>query len=55
MMIPIYIELPDGGIFRVGSVPLTGNTISENQIALRGLKARPKRAMINYYHDVLCN
>lgn len=21
---------------------------------LRGLKTKPKRAMINYYHDVLC-
>lgn len=55
MTIPIYLELSDGGIARVGSVPLTGNTTFESQIALRGLKARPKRAMINYYHDVLCN
>ena len=55
MPIPIYLELSDGGIARVGSVPLTGNTTFENQIALRGLKTRPKRAMINYYHDVLCN
>jgi hypothetical protein len=55
MTIPIYIELPDGGIFRVGSVPLTGNTTFENQTVLRDLKTRPKRAMINYYHDVLCN
>lgn len=55
MTIPIYLELSDGGIARVGSVPLTGNTTFENQIALRGLKIKPKRAMINYYHDVLCN
>jgi len=55
MTIPIYLELSDGGIARVGSVPLTGNTTFENQIVLRGLKTRPKRAMINYYHDVLCN
>lgn len=55
MAIPIYIELADGGIFRVGSVPLTGNTSFENQVTLNGLKIKPKRAMINYYHDVLCN
>jgi len=54
MTIPIYIELADGGIARIGSVPLTGNTTFENNVVLRGLKARPKRAMINYYHDVLC-
>jgi hypothetical protein len=55
MTIPIYLELADGGIARVGSIPLTGTTTFENQITLRGLKTRPKRAMINYYHDVLCN
>jgi hypothetical protein len=55
MLIPVYLELAEGGIFRVGSVPLTGNTTFENQIVLRGLKTKPKRAMINYYHDMLCN
>ena len=54
MLIPLYIELAEGGIFRIGSVPLTGNTTFENQVVLHGLKAKPKRAMINYYHDVLC-
>jgi peptidase M1-like protein len=54
MSVPVYIELPDGGAYRVGAVPLTGNTTVENQIVLRGLKSKPKRAMINYYHDVLC-
>jgi hypothetical protein len=54
MSIPVYIELPDGGAFRVGSVPLTGNTTFENQVTLHGMKGKPKRAMINYYHDVLC-
>jgi len=54
MTIPIYIELADGGIFRVGNVTLTGNTSFENKTVLRGLKTKPKRAMINYYHDVLC-
>jgi len=54
MTIPVYIELPGGGAYRVGSVPLTGNTTFENQVTLHGLKSKPKRAMINYFHDVLC-
>jgi aminopeptidase N len=54
MPIPIYIELADGGIARVGSVPLNGNTSFEKNIVLRGLKTKPKRAMVNYFHDVLC-
>jgi hypothetical protein len=54
MIVPVYIEFPDGGAFRVGVVSLTGNDTFENQITLRGLRTRPKRAMINYFHDVLC-
>jgi len=54
MPIPIYVELAGGGIARIGAIPMTGNTTFENQVTLRGLTAKPKRAMINYYHDVLC-
>ncbi|MGH9713220.1 MAG: hypothetical protein ACRD5M_07970 [Candidatus Acidiferrales bacterium] len=52
MIIPVYIKRPDGNALRVASVPLTGNTRFESQITLTGPK--PKRAMINYFHDVLC-
>jgi aminopeptidase N len=54
MLVPIYIELPDGHPFRVGAAPLIGNASFERDIALRGLSQKPKRAMINYFHDVLC-
>ena len=54
MTIPIYIELANGQVARVGSVPLVGNTRFENQVVLRGMSQKPKRAMINYFHDVLC-
>ena len=54
MPIPIYIELANGQVARVGSAPLVGNTRFENQIVLRGISQKPKRAMINYFHDVLC-
>jgi hypothetical protein len=54
MLVPIYIELPDGHPFRVGDAPLIGNSSFERDITLRGLNQKPKRAMINYFHDVLC-
>jgi hypothetical protein len=54
MIIPVYIELPDGGVLRVDVVPVTGNNTVEKQIMLSGVKTRPKRAIINYFHDVLC-
>jgi hypothetical protein len=54
MLVPIYIELADGHPFRVGTAPLIGNSSFERDIALRGLSQKPKRAMINYFHDVLC-
>jgi hypothetical protein len=52
--VPVYIELLDGKIYRLGTIPMTGNTTFEKDIALRGLTQKPKRAMINYFHDVLC-
>lgn len=54
MLVPIYIELPNGNPFRVGMAPMVGNTSFERDIALRGLNQKPKRALINYFHDVLC-
>ncbi|MGA8224477.1 MAG: hypothetical protein WB780_22720 [Candidatus Acidiferrales bacterium] len=54
MAIPVYVKQADGGVLRVASVPLTGNTAFENQIVLGDMKGKPKSAMINYYHDVLC-
>ncbi|MGH9747731.1 MAG: M1 family metallopeptidase [Candidatus Acidiferrales bacterium] len=54
MLVPVYIELPDGRPYRVGAVALVGNGTAEQDIALRGLSQTPKRAMINSFHDVLC-
>jgi len=39
---------------RVGSAPVVGNNKFENQIVLHGISQKPKRAMVNYFHDVLC-
>ncbi len=53
MLIPIYIELGRGRVLRVGSARMCGSQTVENQVVLKGLKERPKRAVAAYYDDVL--
>jgi hypothetical protein len=53
MPVPIYLELANGTVIRLGSVTLVGNSNVEQSITLTSLKETPKRAMINYYDDVL--
>jgi hypothetical protein len=54
MLVPIYLELSDGRIVRLGLAPITGNRTIEQKVPLSGMKERPKRAMLNYFNDVLC-
>ena len=53
MLVPVYLELSDGTIIRLGSASPDGNTTVEQKVPLKGLKQPPKRAMINYFSDVL--
>ncbi len=53
MLVPIYMEMADGKISRLGAVPMTGNTSMEQSVPLKGLKDPPRQAMLNYYYDVL--
>ncbi len=55
MLVPIYFELADGSMFFLGRARLAGNTIVEQKIPLKGLKAKPRRALVNYYDDVLAS
>ncbi|HET9409745.1 MAG TPA: M1 family aminopeptidase [Candidatus Sulfotelmatobacter sp.] len=55
MLVPIYLELEDGKIFFLGRARLNGNTSFDQKIPLKGLKTKPRRAMINYYDDVLAS
>jgi len=55
MLVPIYLELADGGMFFLGRAKLTGNKSVEQKVPLKGLKAKPRRALINYYDDVLAS
>jgi hypothetical protein len=54
MLVPIYLELPNG-MFFLGRAHLTGNNTFEQKIPLKGLKDKPRRAAINYYDDVLAS
>jgi aminopeptidase N len=54
MLVPLYLELSQGRIIRLGTAALTGNRTIEQRVPLAGLKEKPKRAMLNYFDDVLC-
>lgn len=53
MIVPVYVELAEGNIAFLGRARLIGNSSVENKVPLKGLKTRPRRAMVNYYDDVL--
>ena len=54
MLVPIYLELPSG-MFFLGRAQLTGNSTFDQKIPLKGLKDKPRRAVISYYDDVLAS
>lgn len=51
MLVPIYVEFEDGRVMRLGSARMSGNTTVEQEVPLAQLPV--KRALINYYYDVL--
>jgi hypothetical protein len=53
MLVPVYLELADGNVVLLGSLRPTGNTTIEQSVPLKGIKDPPRRAMINYFNDVL--
>ena len=53
MLVPIYLELADGRTVSLGRVRLAGDNSVEQKLPINGLKDAPRRAMINYYDDVL--
>lgn len=55
MLVPIYLELDDGRIVLLGRGRMFGNKSISQSIPLKGLKTRPRRALINYYDDVLAS
>ncbi len=55
MLVPLYLEMADANIVFLGRARLTGNTSIEQKVSLKGLKTKPRRALINYYDDVLAS
>ncbi len=53
MLVPVYLELSNGTITFLGRVKMIGNNSTEAKIPLKGIKDTPRRAMLNYYDDVL--
>jgi hypothetical protein len=53
MLVPIYVESQDGRIVRVTSVRVRGNQTLEQQLSLKDLPGKPKRAWAAYFDDVL--
>jgi len=53
MLVPVYLEMDDGRILSLGRAHVAGNNAVESKVPLTGLKLKPKRAVLNYYDDVL--
>jgi len=52
--VPVYIELADGKVIRLGGISIHGPVTVEQTIQLPKLPAAIKKVTINYYYDVLC-
>ena len=51
MQVPLYVELQDGRVVRVGNAGMVGSSTVEQEIPIGQLPV--KRLLINYYYDVL--
>lgn len=51
MLLPIYVELQDGRVLRLGSARITGNKTVEQDVPVSQIPV--KRALLNHYYDVL--
>ena len=54
MAVPIYLELTDGKVIRLGALGIKGDYTADQTMNLPKLPAPVKRVIINYYYDVLC-
>jgi hypothetical protein len=53
MLVPLYIQLADGRMVPMGRAHLIGNSNIEQKVPLKGLKDKPRGAVVNYNYDVL--
>lgn len=54
MPVPIYLELADGRVMRLGSANIFGNKTMEKTLQLPPMPSPIKRVTINHNYDVLC-
>jgi aminopeptidase N len=52
--VPIYLELANGNIVRLGAIKIHGVKTVEQTVQLPRLPSDIKKVSINYYYDVLC-
>jgi len=55
MLVPVYLELANGHVANLGRMTLVGNSSQDAKVPLKGIKDTPRRAMVNYYDDVLAS
>jgi hypothetical protein len=55
MLVPLYLELADGNMFPLARAKMSGNSSFEQKLPLKGLKVKPRRAVVSYYDDVLAS
>jgi hypothetical protein len=53
MLVPLYLEMTDGKVNRLGEIAVTGNKTVDQTVSLPKFSSPVKRASINYYYDVL--
>jgi hypothetical protein len=54
MLVPVYLELANGAVIRLGSANIAGDATIEKTVQLPKLPAPVKKVTINYNYDVLC-
>ena len=52
--VPVYLELADGKVLRLGLVAIHGAKTVEQTVPLPKLPAAINKVSINYYYDLLC-
>jgi hypothetical protein len=55
MAVPVYLDFGEGRTIRLGSAKMKGTQTIEQHIPLKGLKEKPKRALVAYYDDLMAN
>ncbi len=52
--VPLYLELANGQLLKLGSIAVTGQATVDQTVALPHLPSPVKGAVINHFYDVLC-